>query len=56
LRQGLAEQGLTLDRLEVADERDAHPDADGRGRRRQPTPWQYVAPRRDQSGTFEVVV
>jgi flagellar hook-length control protein FliK len=57
LRQGLAEQGLTLDRLEVVDERgEARSDADARGRRRQPTPWQYVPPRRAQPGTFEVVV
>lgn len=58
LRQGLAEQGLTLDRLIVADERAAaQSNPDGRRQsqqqsRQQPGP----ATRRDESNTFEVVV
>jgi hypothetical protein len=58
LRQGLAQHGLTLDRLIVSDEpADAMPDRDGRRQRapeeEEPPP---APPRRSETATFEVVV
>jgi flagellar hook-length control protein FliK len=60
LRQGLAEHGLTLDRLIVSEEpADATPDRDGR-RQRAPQEEQQqprkAPPRRPETATFEVVV
>lgn len=57
LRQGLAEQGLTLDRLLVADERVSEEGSHAEGRRHQQDESQpRPRPRRAATTTFEVVV
>jgi flagellar hook-length control protein FliK len=58
LRQGLAEQGLTLERIAVADHSEHEPqaDADGRRRSRQSFDRRHTPPRRNQDRTFEVIV
>ena len=60
LRQGLSEQGLTLDRLIVSDE-PAEPSRDARGgnarQQQQPQPEQEPRPRqRRDASTFEITL
>jgi hypothetical protein len=57
LRQGLAEQGLTLSRLVVTDEApEPSPDRESRRRASQQETPEPPAPRRSDAATFEIVV
>jgi len=58
LRQGLLDQGLTLDRLVVSEEPDEPScDAGGHGRQQQPQPEEKPRPRpRRDTSTFEITV
>src|SRR5439155_17885386 len=56
LRQGLADQGLSLDRLVITDERIADERSADRRHRQEQEQQARQRPRRDDAATFEVVV
>ena len=56
LRESLAGQGLSLDRLLVTDERIADEQSSGRRQQQEQEQQARQRPRRDDATTFEVVV